>query len=72
MTDLLNFDRLQLIDGTTPGSHKPDISKHDVRRCLFPEDNKNIIHPIIYKDSSMNDTPFNICSSENKKRIKRL
>ena len=72
MTDLLNFDRLQLQDDVTPRSHECGISKHDVRRCLFPEDNNNITHPIIYTDSSIKHAPFNICGKENKKRIKRL
>lgn len=70
MTDLLNFDRLQLKDDTTPGSHEPSFLKHDVRRCLFPDEDTN--HPVLYTDSSIKDALFNICGRENKKRIRRL
>ena len=72
MTDLLNFDRLQLKDEITPGSHEQFSVKYDVRRCLFPDEDTNITHPVLYTDSSIKDASFNICGRENKKRIKRL
>lgn len=71
MTDLLNFDRLQLKDDITPRSHEQSVLKPDVRRCLFPEED-NTIHPTIYRYSSITDAPLNVCGKENKKRIKRL